>query len=118
MRLILVPIWMSCTGWVNTESPGMLLATACTRACTTRTGSRCGRGFSAIVICPALAVALIDPAPTNEIMSAMAGSCCTSAANCACRRAMAGMEIAWLASVTATITPVSCAGRKPFGTTM
>ncbi len=27
------------------------------------------------------------------------------------------MEIAWLASVTATMTPVSCAGRKPFGTT-
>ena len=35
----------------------------------------------------------------------------------ACSRPIAGMEIACEPSVTATITPVSCAGRKPFGET-
>jgi len=38
------------------------------------------------------------------------------AAACACSALMRGMEMLCAASVTATITPVSCKGRKPFGT--
>ncbi len=67
---------------------------------------------------PLFGVGLIDPAPTKDATLATAGSVCAMAANCACSLAMAGMEMAWLASVTATITPVSCAGRKPLGMTM
>ena len=66
---------------------------------------------------PLLGVGLIDPAPTKEATLATAGSCWAISAKRACSLAMAGMEMAWLASVTATITPVSCAGRKPLGIT-
>ena len=113
-----VPIWMSCTGWKNAVMPGMPAIACCIRAITTATGSRWPIGFSAMVSRPVLGVALIVPAPTNDTTPVTAGSRSTISATCVCKSISRGIETLCAASVTATSTPVSCCGRKPFGTTM
>ena len=65
---------------------------------------------------PVLGVALIEPAPTNDTTPLTASSRSAISANSVCSRAMRGIDALCAASVTATITPVSCCGRKPFGT--
>ena len=116
VRLMRVPIWMSCTGCMNTLMPGTPLIARCRRAMTTGAGSRSGRGLRAMVRRPVFGVALIVPAPTKDTTPDTAGSRSAASASWVCRRCMRGMEALWAASVTATITPVSCWGRKPFGT--
>ena len=93
-------------------------ATACCmRAITTATGSRWRIGFRAMVSRPVLGVALIVPAPTNETTPVTAGSRSTISATCVCSDTSRGIDTLCAASVTAITTPVSCCGRKPFGTT-
>ena len=118
VRLMRVPIWMSCTGWKNAVIPGMPAIARCSRAITTCTGSRRLTGFSAMVSRPVLGVALIVPAPTNDTTPVTAGSRSTICASCVCNSTRRGIEALCAASVTAISTPVSCCGRKPFGTTM
>ena len=113
-----VPIWMSCTGWKNAVMPAMPAIACCMRAITTGAGSRWLIGFSAMVSRPVLGVALIVPAPTNDTTPVTAGSRSTICATCVCSAIRRGIEMLCAASVTATSTPVSCCGRKPFGTTM
>ena len=87
------------------------------RAITTATGSRWPIGFSAMVSRPVLGVALIVPAPTNDTTPVTAGSRSTICATSVCSATSGGIDALCAASVTATSTPVSCCGRKPFGTT-
>ena len=116
VRLIRVPIWISCTGWKNAEMPGMPAIAWASRAVTTATGSRSWIGFRAMVSRPALAVALMAPAPISEVTPVTAGSAAMMSATWVCNAAKRGMEMLWDASVTATMTPVSWRGRKPLGT--
>ena len=66
---------------------------------------------------PLLAVVLIPSTPMNEERLWTAGSRRITAANACWRSAIAVKEIVVGASETPRITPVSCTGKKPFGTT-
>ena len=66
---------------------------------------------------PVLGVALMAPAPTKDTTPATAGSFNAASAKPVCNDAMRGMDALCAASVTATITPVSCNGKKPLGVT-
>ncbi|MNT88516.1 hypothetical protein D3C72_2290910 [compost metagenome] len=65
---------------------------------------------------PALSVVLVPSTPMNDDRLATAGSCITTLATASCLRAMAPNEVVCAASVMPWITPVSCTGKKPLGT--
>ncbi len=66
---------------------------------------------------PALAVVLTPSTPMNDERLATAGSCSTIAARRCWRSAIAANDTDSGASDTPRMTPVSCTGKKPFGTT-
>ncbi len=57
------------------------------------------------------------PAPMNEPRVATAGSAMTISAISFCSSAIAAKEMSCEASVLPNMTPVSCCGKNPFGTT-
>ncbi len=78
---------------------------------------RWSRGFSAMVRLPVLVVAFTVPVPTKLATPATSGSRRTMSATSRWRSAIALTEMEGAASVTPMMTPVSCCGRKPLGTT-
>ena len=117
MRLIRVPIWMSCTGCMNTLRPGIAPSRSVRRrAICMALAARALRGVSASVSRPVLGVGLMVPTPTKLTTPATSGSPRTISAACSCNTAMRGIDTPGSASVTATISPVSCNGRNPLGT--
>ena len=67
---------------------------------------------------PALRVALLPSTPMNDDTACTSGSSSASRAAACWRSAMAEKEIDCGACVMAWISPVSCCGKKPLGTTM
>ncbi len=80
------------------------------------TALRSPRGRSVIDMRPALGVALSGLTPTTEITPVTSGSCRTRSEISFCSRCISANDTSVPASVTAVIRPVSCSGRKPFGT--
>ena len=74
-------------------------------------------GFRLMRIRPLLSVTLVPSTPMNEDRLSTAGSCRITAASACCRAAIAGNEIVCDASEIPWMVPVSCTGKKPFGTT-
>ena len=66
---------------------------------------------------PLLTVTLVPSTPMNEERLSTAGSFRITAASACCRAAIAGNEIVCAASEMPWMVPVSCTGKKPFGTT-
>ena len=66
---------------------------------------------------PLFGVVLMPSTPMNDESPATSGSFRMTRARACCRSAMAAKEIVPGASETPRITPVSCTGKKPFGTT-
>ena len=66
---------------------------------------------------PLFSVALLPSTPMNDDRPTTSGSSRMTFAAACCRSAMAANEIDCGASVMAWMAPVSCTGKKPFGTT-
>ncbi len=73
------------------------------------------QGLSWMYIRPLFCVCPPDPAPTDEVSAATAGSSSTSWFTCFCRRDIASNETSCAASVMAMMMPVSCGGKNPLG---
>src|SRR5262249_39405098 len=67
---------------------------------------------------PLFNVVLEPSTPMNEDRLSTAGSSSIARASARCRSAIAENEMDCGASDTPWMTPVSCSGKKPFGTTM
>ena len=81
------------------------------------TALRSPRGFSVMARRPAFGVALSGLTPTTETTPVTSASWRILSATSFCSRCISANETSVPASVTAVIRPVSCSGRKPFGTT-
>ena len=66
---------------------------------------------------PLLSVVLVPSTPMNDDRLATAGSSRITSASACCRSAIAANETICGASEMPRITPVSCTGKKPLGTT-
>ena len=79
---------------------------------------RSSSGFRLIWMRPLLIVVFVPSTPMNDDRLSTAGSFRMMSASACWRSAMAANEIVCGASETPRITPVSCTGKNPFGTTM
>ena len=79
---------------------------------------RSSSGFRLIWMRPLFAVVLTPSTPMNDDRLCTAGSFRITLASACCRSAIAENDTVCGASDTPRITPVSCTGKKPFGTTM
>ena len=77
---------------------------------------RSSRGFKVIFRCPALGVGLSALTPTTETTPSTSASLRTTSTTLLCSRSISAKETSGPASMTAVMRPVSCDGRKPFGT--
>ena len=76
------------------------------------------RGFSVIERRPLFVVGLVPSAPMNEATLATSGSCADHVGDGArWSSIIRGNDTSGGASVTPMMRPVSCCGKKPFGTT-
>ncbi|MNL27816.1 hypothetical protein D3C87_1494330 [compost metagenome] len=80
--------------------------------------SRSALGLRLISMRPALSVVFVPSTPMNDETLATAGSCMITFCTASCLRPIAANEVVCEASVMAWITPVSCTGKKPFGTSI
>ena len=111
----------SCTGCRYSSIPGTDRVASVMRRMTLLmlrdSTSRSALGLRLISIRPALSVVLVPSTPMKLDRLATAGSFkICSAINC-CRSPIAPNEVACDASVMPWITPVSCEGKNPLGTT-
>ena len=79
--------------------------------------ARAPRGLSEIERRPLLSVWFVPSEPMNDATLATSGSASTTSATRRCTSIMRGNEISAGACVTPSTRPVSCCGKKPFGTT-
>ena len=82
-------------------------------ACVRRTDS----GLRLISIRPLFSVAFVPSTPMKDDRLSTAGSCRITFASACWRSAMAANDAVCGASEMPWMTPVSCTGKKPFGTT-
>ena len=80
--------------------------------------SRSLSGFRLIWMRPTFEVMFVPSTPMNDETLATAGSRVTISVIRCCRSAMAANDTSSGASEMPRMTPVSCSGKKPFGTTM
>ena len=107
----------SCTDCMNSEMPVMFATRCCrSRMICAAVSERSSRAFRLISIRPLFSVMLLPSTPMNDVRLSTFGSFRISAASACWRSAIAPYEIDCGACVIAWITPVSCAGKKPFGT--
>ena len=107
------PTRTSCAAWKYSDAPGSRAVFARRRAITASIDSlRSDSGFRPTNMLPELRC----PPPVNATTLTTAGSAVTmSAKRCSLTR-IAWNEIAWSATTAPPISPVSCCGKKPFGT--
>ena len=80
--------------------------------------SRSDRGLSSTVRREVPRLWLMPSTPTKKTTLSTAGSCRIRSASWRWRSAMAVKDVSCGASAMPWITPVSCTGKKPLGTTM
>ena len=73
-------------------------------------------GASVMSMRPLLRVALLPSTPMNDERPVTSGSASIARAAACCRSTIASNETDCGASVMAWMAPVSCTGKKPFGT--
>ncbi len=79
---------------------------------------RSSRAFRLIWMRPLFGVVLVPSTPMNDDRLSTSLSLRMAAASACCRSDMAANEMLSGASEMPMITPVSCTGKKPLGTTM
>jgi hypothetical protein len=98
-------------------TPPSFCTEACSRSVTTAIESRSSFGFRLMIMRPALIVVLVPSTPMNDDTLSTAGSSRITFCTASCLRPIDWNELVCAASVIAWIMPVSCTGKKPFGTT-
>ncbi len=117
-RLAVVAIWMSCTGLTKAVAPGIAPSSPRTRSAIARASSRrSSDGLSVSCRWATLEVGFSVPTPMTATTPVTAGSVLTARSASACSRPISAKEAEGAPSSTTSISPVSCTGRKPFGTT-